>query len=101
MMVGIRFGDEGSMSDLFIQSASSKFRYIVSPPGCCYQLKKLDASSKQSYSQKMLKPSAEYNRRAAIIEGLRTERSATEIIRFFGYQRSTIYDVVTKYTVLE
>jgi len=32
----------------------------------------------------MLKSSAEYNRRVAIIEGLRAERSATEIIRFFG-----------------
>ena len=32
----------------------------------------------------MLKPSAKYNRRAAIIESLRAERSATEIIRFFG-----------------
>jgi len=41
----------------------------------------------------MLKPSAEF-RRAEIIEGLRAERSATEIIRFFGHSRSTIYDVV-------
>jgi len=49
----------------------------------------------------MLKPSAEYNRRAAIIEGIRTGRSATEIIRFFGYPRSTIYVVVAKYIVLE
>ena len=45
----------------------------------------------------MLKPSAEYNRRAAIIEGLRAGRSATKIIRFFEYPRSTIYDVVAKY----
>ncbi|KYM94846.1 hypothetical protein ALC62_14441 [Cyphomyrmex costatus] len=42
----------------------------------------------------MLKPSAEYNRRATIIEGLRAGRSATEIIRFFEYPRSTVYDVV-------
>jgi len=49
----------------------------------------------------MLKPSAEYNRRATIIEGLRAECSATEIIRFFGYPRSTVYDIVAKYTVLE
>ena len=49
----------------------------------------------------MLKPSAEYNRRAAIIEDLRAGRSATEIIRFFGYPRSTVYDVVAKYTALE
>ena len=38
----------------------------------------------------MLKPSTEYNRRAAIIEGLRAGRSATEIIRFFGYPRSIV-----------
>ena len=30
----------------------------------------------------------------AIIESLRAARSATEIIRFFGYPRSTVYDVV-------
>jgi len=47
----------------------------------------------------MLKPSAEYNRRALIIEGLRAERSTMEIIQFFGYPRSTIYDVVIKYTL--
>jgi len=49
----------------------------------------------------MLKPSAEYNRRVAIIEDLRAGRSATEIIRFFGYLRLTIYDVVAKYVALE
>jgi len=49
----------------------------------------------------MLKSSAEYNRRPAIIEGLRARRSATEIIRFFGYLRSTIYDIVAKYMALE
>jgi len=47
-----------------------------------------------------MKPRAKYNRRAVIIEGLRTGRSATEIIRFFGYPRSTVYDVA-KYTALE
>ncbi|KYN10983.1 hypothetical protein ALC57_16867 [Trachymyrmex cornetzi] len=49
----------------------------------------------------ILKPSAEYNRRATIIEGLRAGRSATEIIRFFGYPRSTVYDVMVKYTTSE
>jgi len=34
---------------------------------------------------------AEYNRRAAI-KGLRTGRSAMEIIRFFRYPNSTVYD---------
>ena len=33
----------------------------------------------------MLKPSVEYNRRTAIIEGLRGGCSVMEIIRFFGY----------------
>jgi len=45
---------------------------------------------------RMLKLSAEYNRRAAI-EGLRAGPSTTEIIWFFGYSRSTVYDVVAKY----
>ncbi|EGI62987.1 hypothetical protein G5I_08617 [Acromyrmex echinatior] len=49
----------------------------------------------------MLKPSAEINRRAAIIEGLRAGHSAMEIIRFFGYSKSTVYDVVARYTALE
>jgi len=48
----------------------------------------------------ILKPSAEYNRRA-IIEGFGAGRSATEIIRFFGYPRSIVYDIVAKYTALE
>ncbi|KYM85199.1 hypothetical protein ALC53_04988, partial [Atta colombica] len=42
-----------------------------------------------------------YNRRVAIIESLRAEHSAMEIIRFFRYPRSTVYDVVAKYTALE
>jgi len=45
----------------------------------------------------MLKPSAEYNRRAAIIEGLRAGCSAMEIIRFFEYSKLTVYDVVDIY----
>jgi len=40
----------------------------------------------------ILKPSAEYNRRAAIIESLRARRSEMEIIRFFGYPRLTAYN---------
>jgi len=35
----------------------------------------------------------EYNSRAAIIEGLRAGRSPTEIIRFFGYPKSTVHDL--------
>ena len=38
---------------------------------------------------------------AAIIESLRAARSVTEIIRFFGYPRSTVHDVVVKYTALK
>jgi len=45
----------------------------------------------------ILKSSAEYNRKAVIIEDLYARRSATEI-RFLGYSRSI---VVAKYTVLE
>ena len=48
----------------------------------------------------ILKPSRKYNRRAAIIEDLRAGRSATEI-RFVGYPKSTVYDIVAKYTALE
>jgi len=47
------------------------------------------------------KQSAKYNRRVAIIESLRAGRSATEIIRFFGYPKSTVYYVVAKYTASE
>jgi len=36
-----------------------------------------------------------------IIEGLRAGHSVMEIIRFFGYPRSTVYNVVAKYTALE
>jgi len=43
----------------------------------------------------------EYNRRAAIIEGLRAGRSPTEIIRFFGYPRSTVYNIVAKFSASE
>jgi len=46
-------------------------------------------------------PGREYNRKAAIIEGFRAGRSPTEIIRFLGYPRSTVYDVVAKYSVSE
>jgi len=49
----------------------------------------------------MLKPNAKYNRRVAIIEGFRAGRLATEVIRFFGYPRSIVYNVMTKYTTLE
>jgi len=47
----------------------------------------------------ILKPSEECNRRALIIEGLHTGRSATEIIRFFRYLRPFMilcYDIVCK-----
>ena len=45
----------------------------------------------------ILKSSAENNRRTAD----HRRHSATEIIRFFGYSRSTVYDIVAKYTALE
>jgi len=46
-------------------------------------------------------PGREYNWRAAIIEGLRAGRSPTEIIKFLGYPRSIVYDVVAKYSASE
>jgi len=39
----------------------------------------------------MLKPSAEYNRRITIIEGLHAGRSATEIFQFFGYSINRLW----------
>lgn len=48
-----------------------------------------------------VRSSAEYNRRAAVIEALRAGRSPTEIIRFFGYPRSTVYDIAQKYADAE
>jgi len=47
-----------------------------------------------------IRSSAEYNQRMAI-KGLGAGRSQIEIIRFFGYSRSTIYDVATKYLASE
>lgn len=48
-----------------------------------------------------IRSSAEYNRKAAIIEGFRAGRSRTKIIRFFGYPRLTVYDVAAKYLASE
>ncbi|EZA55143.1 hypothetical protein X777_05320 [Ooceraea biroi] len=48
-----------------------------------------------------IRSSAEYNRRMAIIESLRAGHSQSEIIRFFGYPRSTVYDVAAKYLASE
>ena len=48
-----------------------------------------------------LRLSAEYNRRAAIIESLRAGRSPAEIIEFFKYPRSTVYEVCAKYKASE
>lgn len=49
----------------------------------------------------LVKSSAEYNRRAAIIESLRAGRTPVEIIQFFGYPRSTVYDVAKRYAASE
>jgi len=43
----------------------------------------------------------EYNRRAAVIEGVRAGRTPNEIIKFFGYPRSTVYDIVQRYAASE
>ncbi|EGI62905.1 hypothetical protein G5I_08738, partial [Acromyrmex echinatior] len=100
------------MGSTFINGASQKsgqisiqiFRYTVPPPEIVIDVQESLMLLVNSHILKMaamLKPSAEYNRRAAIIEDLRAGRSATEIIRFFGYPRSTVYDVVVKYTALK
>ena len=43
--------------------------------------------------------SAKYNRGEAIIKDLRAGRSQTEIIRYFGYPKSTVYEIAAKYLV--
>lgn len=45
--------------------------------------------------------SAEYNRRAVIIETLRAGCLSTEIIRFSGYLRLTVYYITKKYADVE
>lgn len=42
-----------------------------------------------------VKPSMKYDRRAVIIESLWAGRTPTDIIKFFGYPISTVYDVKT------
>jgi len=76
--------------------------YCASARRCCCDVQESLILLVNSYILKaaMLKPSAEYNRRATI-KSLRVRRSAMKIIRFFGYPRSTVYDVVAKYTALE
>lgn len=44
---------------------------------------------------------SEYNRRAAVIESVRAGKTPSEIIKFFGYPRSTVYDIVQRYAVSE
>lgn len=44
-----------------------------------------------------VRSTAEYNQREAVIETLRAGRSSAEIIGFFGYPRSTGYDIAQKY----
>ena len=76
--------------------------YCAFARNCCWHPRKSDASSKHSYSQNGRNvETKEYNRRAAIIKDFRTGRSVTEIIRFFGYPKSTIYNVMAKYTALK
>jgi len=55
--------------------------YCASARNCCWRPTML-VNSHILKMAAMLKPSTEYNRRAMIIEGLRAERSATEVILF-------------------
>lgn len=48
----------------------------------------------------LVRSSAEYNRRASIVEDFYARRLPTEITRFFGYPRSTIY-IAQKYVALD
>jgi hypothetical protein len=48
-----------------------------------------------------IKSSLEYNRRAAIVESLRAGRMPTEIIKFFGYPKPTVYDIGKRHAVSE
>ncbi|XP_011135173.1 uncharacterized protein LOC105180667 [Harpegnathos saltator] len=48
-----------------------------------------------------VRSSSEYNRRAAVIESLRAGRTPSEIIKFFKYSRSTVYDIARKYATSE
>ncbi|CAK9807113.1 Transposable element Tcb1 transposase [Anthophora quadrimaculata] len=45
----------------------------------------------------LVKQNPEYDRRAAIIESLRAGRTPVEIIKFFSYPRSTVYDIAKRY----
>ena len=79
-----------------------KFSAILPPPEVVIGVRESLMLLVNNYILKMaamLKPSA-INGRAVIIEDFCARRSATEISRFFGYSRSTVYDVA-KYTVLE
>lgn len=79
-------------------------RHIVLPPEIIVGVWERLMLLINSYNLKMvamLKPSVDYNRRATIIKSLRSGRSATEIVWFFGYPRSAVYDFVAKYTVSE
>ena len=49
----------------------------------------------------LVKPSAEFNRRAVIIESLCAGRTPVEIIKLFGYPRSTVYDIAKRYATSE
>ncbi|XP_076226776.1 uncharacterized protein LOC143174895 [Nomia melanderi] len=49
----------------------------------------------------LVNPSTEYNRRAAIIKSLCAGRTPIEIIKFFAYPRSTVYDVAKRYAASE
>jgi len=48
-----------------------------------------------------LRSRSEYDRRAAVIEGVRAGRTPIEIIKFFGYPKSTVYDIVQRYAASE
>ena len=46
----------------------------------------------------LVKKCPEYNRRAVIVESLRAGRTVPEIIKFFNYPKSTVYDIAHRYS---
>jgi len=73
--------------------------YCASIRGYCWHPRKPDASNKQSYFQN---GGDNWNQVRSIIEEPRSSKTfalgAMKIIQFFGYPRSTVYDVA-KYTL--
>ncbi|KYM95241.1 hypothetical protein ALC62_14152 [Cyphomyrmex costatus] len=49
----------------------------------------------------LVKKCPEYNRRAAIVKSLRAGCTVPEMVKFFGYSKSTVYDIAHRYVASE